>query len=56
MTAPEQQRLAALSAYDLLAAPAGDELEAVVRVAAMVAATPDPIDGTTIACAPAGAP
>jgi hypothetical protein len=36
----EQQRLAALHEYCLLDAPAGDELEAVVRVAAMVAGVP----------------
>jgi signal transduction histidine kinase len=36
----EQQRLAALHEYRLLDAPAGDELEAVVRVAAMVAGVP----------------
>jgi signal transduction histidine kinase len=40
MTAHEQQRLAALHEYRLLDAPAGDELEAVVRVAAMVAGVP----------------
>lgn len=37
MTAHELQRLAALYEYRLLDAPAGDELEAVVRVAAIVA-------------------
>jgi signal transduction histidine kinase len=36
----EQQRLAALHEYRVLDAPAGDELEAVVRVAAMVAGVP----------------
>ena len=40
MTAHEQQRLAALHEYSLLDAPADDELEAVVRVAAMVAGVP----------------
>ena len=40
MTAPEQQRLAALHEYRLLDAPADDELEAVVRVAATVAGVP----------------
>jgi signal transduction histidine kinase len=40
VTAPEQQRLAALHEYRLLDAPAGDELEAVVRVAATVAGVP----------------
>ena len=37
MTPHEDRRLAALHEYDLLDAPAGDELEAVVRVAAAVA-------------------
>jgi hypothetical protein len=41
MTAHEQRRLAALHEDLLLDAPAGDELEAVVRVAAMVAGVPD---------------
>jgi hypothetical protein len=36
----EQERLAALHEYRLLDAPADDELEAVVRVAAMVAGVP----------------
>ena len=40
MTAHEQERLAALHEYRLLDAPADDELEAVVRVAAMVAGVP----------------
>jgi hypothetical protein len=40
VTAHEQRRLAALHEYLLLDAPAGDELEAVVRVAAMVAGVP----------------
>ncbi|GAA0472101.1 hypothetical protein Ade02nite_51710 [Paractinoplanes deccanensis] len=39
-TAHEQRRLAALHEYGLLDAPAGDELEAVVRVAATVAGVP----------------
>jgi signal transduction histidine kinase len=38
--AEEQRRLAALHEYQLLDAPADDELEAVVRVAAMVAGVP----------------
>ncbi|HEU4346861.1 MAG TPA: ATP-binding protein [Actinoplanes sp.] len=40
MTTREQRRLAALHEYRLLDAPADDELEAVVRVAAMVAGVP----------------
>ncbi len=40
VTAHERQRLAALHEYRLLDAPADDELEAVVRVAAMVAGVP----------------
>jgi hypothetical protein len=40
VTAHEEQRLAALHEYRLLDAPAGDELAAVVRVAAMVAGVP----------------
>jgi signal transduction histidine kinase len=40
MTAHEQRRLAALHEYRLLDAPAGDELEAVVRVATTVAGVP----------------
>ena len=36
----EQQRLAALHEYRVLDAPADDELEAVVRVAAMIAGVP----------------
>lgn len=40
MTADELLRLAALHEYRLLDAPAGDELEAVVRVAATVAGVP----------------
>ena len=40
MIADEQRRLAALHEYGLLDAPAGDELEAVVRVAALVAGVP----------------
>ena len=40
MTSHEQRRLAALHEYRLLDAPAGDELEAVVRVAAAVAGVP----------------
>ena len=40
MTDREQQRLAALHEYRLLDAPADDELEAVVRVAAVVAGVP----------------
>ncbi|GIM93338.1 sensor histidine kinase [Paractinoplanes toevensis] len=40
MTTREQERLAALHEYRLLDLPAGDELEAVVRVAAMVAGVP----------------
>ncbi|MEV6488355.1 ATP-binding protein [Actinoplanes sp. NPDC051633] len=40
MTDHEQQRLAALHEYRLLDAPADDELEAVVRVAAVVAGVP----------------
>ncbi|MEV6597859.1 ATP-binding protein [Actinoplanes sp. NPDC051346] len=40
MSADERQRLAALHEYRLLDAPADDELEAVVRVAAMVADVP----------------
>ena len=40
MTTHEQRRLAALHEYRLLDAPAGDELEAVVRVAAAVAGVP----------------
>ncbi|GGQ61081.1 sensor histidine kinase [Couchioplanes azureus] len=40
MSAEEQRRLAALHEYRLLDAPADDELEAVVRVAAMVAGVP----------------
>ena len=40
MTTREQERLAALHEYRLLDAPADDELEAVVRVAAMVAGVP----------------
>ncbi|MEU8818452.1 HAMP domain-containing sensor histidine kinase [Actinoplanes sp. NPDC048796] len=39
-TAHEQRRLAALHEYGLLDAPAGDELEAVVRVAATLAGVP----------------
>jgi signal transduction histidine kinase len=39
-TVQEQRRLAALHEYGLLDAPAGDELEAVVRVAATVAGVP----------------
>ncbi|WP_250037464.1 GAF domain-containing protein [Paractinoplanes maris] len=38
--AHEQRRLAALHEYELLDTPAGDELEAVVRVAASVAGVP----------------
>ncbi|WP_127503602.1 sensor histidine kinase [Actinoplanes solisilvae] len=38
--AHEQRRLAALHEYDVLDTPAGDELEAVVRVAATVAGVP----------------
>jgi signal transduction histidine kinase len=38
--AHEQRRLAALHEYELLDTPAGDELEAVVRVAALVAGVP----------------
>ncbi|GIF20730.1 signal transduction histidine kinase [Actinoplanes tereljensis] len=41
MTTREQERLAALHEYRLLDLPAGDELEAVVRVAAMVAGVPN---------------
>ncbi len=41
MTAHELRRLAALHEYELLDVPAGDELEAVVRVAAMVAGVPN---------------
>ncbi|AGZ43068.1 sensor histidine kinase [Actinoplanes friuliensis] len=40
MGGDEQQRLAALHEYRMLDAPADDELEAVVRVAAMVAGVP----------------
>ncbi|AGL18191.1 ATP-binding protein [Actinoplanes sp. N902-109] len=40
MSEVERQRLAVLHEYHLLDAPAGDELEAVVRVAAMVAGVP----------------
>ncbi|MEV4703085.1 ATP-binding protein [Actinoplanes sp. NPDC049316] len=40
MSADERQRLAALHEYRLLDEPADDELEAVVRVAAMVAGVP----------------
>ena len=40
-TTQELRRLAALHEYRLLDAPAGDELEAVVRVAAMVAGVPN---------------
>ena len=40
MSAAEQQRLAVLHEYGLLDTPAGDELEAVVRVAAEVADVP----------------
>ena len=40
VNAHEQRRLAALHEYRLLDAPADDELEAVVRVAAMVAGVP----------------
>jgi signal transduction histidine kinase len=40
VTTREQERLAALHEYRLLDLPAGDELEAVVRVAAMVAGVP----------------
>lgn len=40
MTTHERARLAALHEYRLLDAPAGDELEAVVRVAAVVAGVP----------------
>ncbi|WP_433293287.1 sensor histidine kinase [Actinoplanes sp. CA-030573] len=40
MTTHERERLAALHEYRLLDAPAGDELEAVVRVAAMIAGVP----------------
>ncbi|GIE95018.1 sensor histidine kinase [Paractinoplanes rishiriensis] len=40
MRTREQERVAALHEYRLLDAPAGDELEAVVRVAAMVAGVP----------------
>ena len=40
MDRDEQQRLAALHEYRVLDAPADDELEAVVRVAAMVAGVP----------------
>ena len=40
MRTHEQERLAALHEYSLLDAPADDELEAVVRVAAMVAGVP----------------
>ena len=40
MTPQERRRLAALHEYRLLDAPAGDELEAVVRVAATVAGVP----------------
>ncbi|WP_433385482.1 sensor histidine kinase [Actinoplanes sp. CA-142083] len=40
MTTDERARLAALHEYRLLDAPAGDELEAVVRVAASVAGVP----------------
>ncbi|MBL7258479.1 sensor histidine kinase [Paractinoplanes lichenicola] len=39
--AHEQRRLAALHEYELLDTPAGDELEAVVRVAAVVAGVPN---------------
>ncbi|GAB2565603.1 hypothetical protein Aab01nite_47270 [Paractinoplanes abujensis] len=39
--AHEQRRLAALHEYELLDTPAGDELEAVVRVAALVAGVPN---------------
>jgi hypothetical protein len=55
VTAHEEQRLAALHEYRLLDAPAGDELEAVVRVAARVAGVPAAISaaetpggGTTV--------
>ncbi|MEU4240136.1 ATP-binding protein [Actinoplanes sp. NPDC026619] len=41
MTTQEQERIAALHEYRLLDLPAGDELEAVVRVAAMVAGVPN---------------
>jgi signal transduction histidine kinase len=40
VTTRERERLAALHEYRLLDSPAGDELEAVVRVAAMVAGVP----------------
>ncbi|GAA3341125.1 hypothetical protein GCM10020358_31300 [Amorphoplanes nipponensis] len=40
MSRDERQRLAALHEYRVLDAPAGDELQAVVRVAAMVAGVP----------------
>ncbi|WP_244945050.1 hypothetical protein [Couchioplanes caeruleus] len=40
MSADERRRLAALHEYRLLDAPADDELEAVVRVAAMIAGVP----------------
>jgi GAF domain-containing protein len=40
VTSHEQLRLAALHEYSVLDAPAGDELEAVVRVAAMVSGVP----------------
>ena len=43
MSTDEQERLAALHEYRLLAAPADDELEAVVRVAG-----PMPGGGTTV--------
>ncbi|MFD0522732.1 GAF domain-containing protein [Paractinoplanes durhamensis] len=41
MTTHEQERIAALHEYRLLDLPAGDELEAVVRVAAQVAGVPN---------------
>ncbi|GAA0565480.1 hypothetical protein GCM10010172_56270 [Paractinoplanes ferrugineus] len=41
MTTREQERIAALHEYGLLDLPAGDELEAVVRVAALVAGVPN---------------
>ena len=40
VSARERERLAALHEYRLLDSPADDELEAVVRVAAMVAGVP----------------
>jgi hypothetical protein len=40
VTTHERERLAALHEYRLLDAPAGDELEAVVRVAASICGVP----------------